>query len=175
MIDKRIDQFLEVKRKSESQLYTSCILVLNEKKQYIQYLCDLLDKCDSLKTIRNANPYLETTKNIGEKLDQLNKPDVLESTSRDSNNYSRIGCQNNGVTPLNSTNYDPLSFCNQSISSPGLPKRQKMKDSNVINKHSVIMKDKVAHEEQPNVSSANTYNADCSSLTFGTQDILDKM
>lgn len=174
LLEKRCEEFAELKRKSDLQMYSAFTLVLNEKKQRIRFLTELLE-CPNKKVFVTSKNELSGNDEFvnGRKREVLSDSDSNKSVEYNTDDEKPPLANKFECKP--STSRGDYDFLGGDSPPPLLPKRIKIdqsiaQDVNKIGSHHGTTKVKTTL-----VEAEPTPMSDDDQSNFNTQELLDRM
>lgn len=180
LVEEHCSHFVELKQKADLEMYSAFALTLNEKKQRIRFLTELLEKytnskrdyvkteCPSSSTKGNTINYQEPRSD--------RETNLSEGYNTDDEKMSKLKI----VEDLPSTSKEDYGYLGGNSPPMFLPKRAKI-DESVASSGMVIPAVCIKHDKQIENSYKHydpQYDADTDedeAVEFNTQDFLDKM
>jgi len=190
LYEKKCEEFVDLKRKADLQMYSAFLQILNEKKHRIRFLTEQLEEYNTGRKSK-VNTVATTSKQQPEKrkllkptVEEKPKETISESDSNHSDGYNtddekkpRIFKE---IEAIPGTSRDNLDFLGGDSPPPILPKRFKKEETNTcpISSSTADTSRKVqANGAKEDITDTNQENSDESSqsLNFDTQELLDRM
>lgn len=153
----KLEEFLDMKQKTENKLYSAFLLLLNEKKHRIQYLTEILENRDNTQTVCNGDVKAEpTVENVYEDSD-ITQSDISETSTGED-----VFLQNQSQKRLQHVDaYEPT------VSTSDLPKR--------IRTTVVDDSKQQSSSKEPDAFVTEVVQRECDSYMMSTQEFLDRL
>uniref|UniRef100_A0A1Y1MDW9 Uncharacterized protein n=1 Tax=Photinus pyralis TaxID=7054 RepID=A0A1Y1MDW9_PHOPY len=173
LLEKRCEEFAELKRKSDLQMYSAFTLVLNEKKQRIRFLTELLE-CPNKKVVNKNEELRGNDKFVnGRKQEVLS--DSESSKSVEYNTDDEKPPLPNDFECKPSTSKGDYDFLGGDSPPPLLPKRVKIDPSIAQDVNKIVSHHAAPKVKTTPVKAETTPMSDDDESNFNTQELLDRM
>ncbi|KAK5647612.1 hypothetical protein RI129_002504 [Pyrocoelia pectoralis] len=175
LLEKQCEEFAELKRKSDLQMYSAFTLVLNEKKQRIRFLTELLE-CPNKQKKQVCGKNENEQVSVSEYFNGRKREVLSDSESNKSGGYNTDDEKQTAITKLEcvpSTSKSNFDFLGGDSPPPLLPKRIKMDQSETLDVVKIVPS-KDTQKDEPMILENNDAPDD-EDFNFNTQELLDRM